>query len=157
MLLYFANNSTLEHFRTKWTKNEFLLVVLVKYIILKKIKNSAQRPLKNKIWNMALLLIQMQWPITQAYRAVYQSSRFNESKINMTSGANLIVSISVCWNLLSGVLLKLVVFSFYFKCEPNWSLLWSCCPMMSRSDRSFLAYDTCVSHTFIRAYSSILR
>ena len=38
-------NSSLEHRRTKWTKNEFLMDVLVKYIISKKTKISAQLPL----------------------------------------------------------------------------------------------------------------
>ena len=41
--------STLEHRRTKRTKNEFPMVVLVIYITLKKIKISVQRPLKQKI------------------------------------------------------------------------------------------------------------
>ena len=36
--------STLYHCRTKWTKDEILMVVLVKYIILKKIKISVQGP-----------------------------------------------------------------------------------------------------------------
>ena len=40
-------NSTLEHPRTKWTKNEFLMIILVNYIIFKKIKISVQRPLKH--------------------------------------------------------------------------------------------------------------
>ena len=42
------SHSILEHRRTKWTKNEFLMVVLVKYIIFKKIKIWVQRPLKEQ-------------------------------------------------------------------------------------------------------------
>ena len=41
-----SQNSILERLRIKWTKNEFLMVVLVKYIILNKIKIWVQRPLK---------------------------------------------------------------------------------------------------------------
>ena len=44
------SNFILEHRRRKWTKNEFLMVLWVKYIILKKIKISAQRPLNARIF-----------------------------------------------------------------------------------------------------------
>ena len=40
------SNFFLEHIRIKWTKNEFPEVVLVKYIILKKIKIWVQRSFK---------------------------------------------------------------------------------------------------------------
>ena len=38
LLPFVRSNSILKHRRTKWTKNERLMVVLAKYITLKKIK-----------------------------------------------------------------------------------------------------------------------
>ena len=40
-------NSSLQNLRTKWTKNEFLMVVWVKYTILKKLKIWLERLLNN--------------------------------------------------------------------------------------------------------------
>ena len=63
MLPYFVNeilrnnlryNFTLEHRRTKWTKTEFLMVLLVKYIILKNIKFSVKITLCIFLYNIFL-------------------------------------------------------------------------------------------------------